>query len=96
LSQLATLFAQYGVEPFLESTGLFVVLLDLEGTLLSWNPSFDSFKQVHTEKARLSDVLSSSSTNRFEELLSISVQQRIRTKGELEFAGATQNSKSVY
>jgi diguanylate cyclase (GGDEF)-like protein len=95
LSQLATLFAQYGVEPFLESTGLLVVLLDKGGTLLSWNPSFDSLKQVHVKKTRLNDVLSSSSENQFEELLSISVQQRIRTKGELEFAGATQNNNFV-
>jgi diguanylate cyclase (GGDEF)-like protein len=95
LSQLAALFAQYGVEPFLESTGLFVILLDPKGTLLSWNPSFDSFKQLHAEKTRINDLLHSSSENRFEELLSTSVQQRIRTKGELEFAGATQNSSFV-
>ena len=29
MSQLASLFAQYGVDPFLETTSLLVVLLDL-------------------------------------------------------------------
>jgi diguanylate cyclase (GGDEF)-like protein len=95
LSQLATLFAQYGVEPFLESTGLFVVLLDQEGSLLSWNPTFDSFKQIQTKKTRLKDFLSASSEVRFGELLAISVQQRIRTKGELEFAGETRNDHCI-
>jgi diguanylate cyclase (GGDEF)-like protein len=95
LSQLATLFAQYGVEPFLESTSLFVVLLDQEGSLLSWNPTFDLLKQVQTEKTLLKDFLSASSEARFGELLSISVQQRIRTKGELEFAGETRNDHCV-
>ena len=86
LSQLASLFAQYGVDPFLESTSLLVVLLDREGTLISWNRSFDSLKRVHTEKTRLRDFLSTSSDDRFTELLATSVQQRIRTKGELQFA----------
>ena len=32
LSELSTLFAQYGVDPFLESTSLLVVLLNKDGT----------------------------------------------------------------
>jgi diguanylate cyclase (GGDEF)-like protein len=86
LSQLAALFAQYGVEPFLESTNLFVVLLDGDGQLLSWNPSFDAFKQARREKTLFKDFLSSAGEERFTELLAISAQQRIRTKGELEFS----------
>jgi diguanylate cyclase (GGDEF)-like protein len=87
LSQLAVLFAQYGVDPFLESTSLFVVLFDADGQLLSWNPSFDSFAQTRREKTLLQDFLAPASEERFAELLSISTQQRIRTKGELEFHG---------
>ena len=34
LTQLATLFAQYGVEPFLEEMSLLVSLLDKDGSLL--------------------------------------------------------------
>lgn len=89
MSQLAALFAQYGVDPFLESTNLFVVLLDAQGQLLSWNPSFDSFTQTHREKTFLKDFLVSASEERFAELLSISTQQRIRTKGELQLNGDT-------
>ncbi|HEX6034219.1 MAG TPA: sensor domain-containing diguanylate cyclase [Anaerolineales bacterium] len=95
MSQLAALFAQYGVEPFLESTGLFVVLLDHEGGLLSWNPSFDSFTQTRREKTLLRDFLSPASAERFTELLSISTQQRIRTKGELAFDGEARTEHFV-
>jgi len=95
LSQLASLFAHYGVEPFLESTSLLVVLLDQEGTLISWNPSFDSLKQSHAAKARLRDFLSTSSEDRFNALLGTSVQQRIRTKGELEFALTARNENFI-
>lgn len=95
MSQLAALFAQYGVEPFLESTNSLVALLDHEGTLLSWNPSFDSLKQTGPEKTLLRTFLSSSSESRFGELLAMSTQQRIRTKGELEFAGAARSDNFI-
>jgi diguanylate cyclase (GGDEF)-like protein len=95
LSQLPTLFAQYGVEPFLEFTGSLVILLDKDGTLLSWNPSFDSFKKLFPEITLLKDFLSPPSEERFVELISISTQQRIRTKGELEFIGKAHNDAFV-
>ena len=95
MSQLAVLFAQYGVDPFLESTSLPVVLLDQNGQLLSWNPAFGLVKQIHREKNSLQDFLSASSQERFGELLSISAQQRIRTKGELEFDGESRNDTFV-
>jgi diguanylate cyclase (GGDEF)-like protein len=63
------------------------MLLDRDGQLLSWNPSFDSFSQTRREKTSLRDFLASASEERFRELLSVSTQQRIRTKGELEFDG---------
>ncbi|HEX9389135.1 MAG TPA: hypothetical protein VF918_22610, partial [Anaerolineales bacterium] len=87
MSELSTLFAQYGVEPFLESTSLLVVLLDKDGTLNSWNPSFDSFKQIHSAKTRLKEFLASASEELFNQLLSTALDQRIRTRGELEFTG---------
>ena len=87
LSQLAAMFAQYGVEPFLETTSSLVILLDDVGNLISWNPSFDSFRQVAPEKTRLRSFLSPLSEDRSEELLETCIQQRIRTKGELEFVG---------
>jgi diguanylate cyclase (GGDEF)-like protein len=91
LSELSTLFAQYGVEAFLESTGLLVILLDKEGTLISWNPSFDSFQQIHGQKTRLKNHLSPTSEELFDQFLSTTLNQRIRTKGELEFMGETRN-----
>ena len=87
MSELSTLFAQYGVDPFLESTSLLVVLLNKDGTLISWNPSFDSIKQMQTEKTRLNEFLAASSEGLFNQLLLMALNQRIRTRGELEFAG---------
>lgn len=95
MSQLSALFAQYGVDPFLESTSLFVVLFDQDGGLLSWNPSFDSFSQTRREKTLLKEFLSPASEERFAELLSISTQQRIRTKGELEFDGEARTENFI-
>jgi len=95
LSHLAGLFAQYGVEPFLESTSLLVVLLDQDGIPLYWNPAFNSFTDRHSEKPRLRELLFTSSQERFTELLATSVQQRIRTKGELEFAGKGRNGTFI-
>ncbi len=95
MSQLAGVFAQYGVEPFLESTSLLVVLLDQDGTPLSWNPAFNSFTDSHSEKPRIRELLSTSSQELFIELLATSVQQRIRTKGELEFAGKGRNGTFI-
>ena len=91
MNQLATLFAQYGVESFLESTGLLVALLDQEGRLLSWNPAFDSHKTAYPDKKYLKKFLSSPSEGLFDRLLSTTLDKRIRTKGELEFMGKVHN-----
>ena len=95
MRQLSSLFAQYGVDPFLEATSLLVVLLDQEGTLIAWNPSFDSLKQAQARKTRLRDFIVHSSGERFTELLATCVQQRIRTKGELVFAVAARSDSFV-
>ena len=95
MNVLATLFARYGVDPFLESTSLLVVLLEQDGNVLSWNPSFDSFKQAHPEKTKLQDFLASPGAERFTALLSTSIQQRIRTKGELELMREPENENFV-
>ncbi|HEY3472973.1 MAG TPA: GGDEF domain-containing protein [Anaerolineales bacterium] len=91
MNQLTTLFAQYGVESFLESTGLLVVLLDKDGRLLSWNPAFDSLKVAHPDRKYLKDFLSSTSQDLFDRLLSTTLDKRIRTKGGLEFVGEARN-----
>jgi len=95
LSELSTLFAQYGVEPFLESTSLLVVLLDKDGVLISWNPAFDLLKQMHSGKTRLKKFLSASNEELFDQFLSTTLNQRIRTKGELEFASDPRNDNFV-
>ena len=91
MSELSNLFAEYGVEAFLESTRLLVVLLDKDGALISWNPAFDLLRQTHPKKTHLQRFLPSSSEEEFSQLLSTTLNQRIRTKGELEFAGETRS-----
>ncbi|HLO30186.1 MAG TPA: GGDEF domain-containing protein [Anaerolineales bacterium] len=91
LSELTALFAEYGVEPFLEATNLLVVLLDKEGNLLSWNPAFGLFRGIRHDKAQLRDLLSPPSGPLFDQLLSTTLQKRIRTKGALQFAGEERN-----
>jgi diguanylate cyclase (GGDEF)-like protein len=93
LNQFATLFAQYGVEPFLESTSLFVILLDQEGNLLLWNPAFGSLKGTGSQKTKLQNFLASSSEESFRQLLLTTLDQRIRTMGMLEFVDSKANKK---
>lgn len=95
MGPLASFFAQYGVDSFLETTNSFVVLLDRNGTLLSWNHSFDVLRQADAGKTDLRDFLAPSSVERYGELLSTSVQQRIRTKGELVFTIAARNDNCL-
>ena len=84
--ELTGLFAQYGVESFLKSTNLLVVLLDRDGELLSWNPSFGMIQQALPDKKLLKDFLSPSSMALFDELLSSTLRERVRTRGKLRFA----------
>ena len=95
MSELSTLFAQYGVEIFLETTSLLVVLLDKDGTLISWNPAFDLRKQSHGQKTHLKDFISSANEDLFEQFLATTLDHRIRTKGELEFTGETRNDNFI-
>lgn len=93
LSQLSVFFAQYGVDPFLETTHLLVVLLDGEGGLLSWNPAFESLQRARPGQRNLKAFLSSQSEGIFDRLLSTTLEKRIRSKGGLEFAGEARNDQ---
>jgi diguanylate cyclase (GGDEF)-like protein len=87
MNQLATLFAQYGVEPFLESTSLLVVMLDNEGRLLSWNLAFGVRKETQPDKTHLKAFLSPAGEDLFDQILTTTLDKRTRTKGGLEFVG---------
>jgi diguanylate cyclase (GGDEF)-like protein len=91
LTQLSTLFAQYGVEPFLEEMSLLVALLDKDGSLLSWNAAFDTIKGADPDQTHLKGFLSPASEVLFDRLLSAALLKRIRTKGGLEFVGEARN-----
>jgi diguanylate cyclase (GGDEF)-like protein len=93
LSELTRLFARYGVESFLEATSLLVALLDKDGSLLSSNPAFDSVKPAGSDQASLRGLLSPSSQPLFDQLLATTLAQRIRAKGDLEFAGESRSQR---
>ena len=84
---LTELFAQYGVEEFLESTHAFVAILDQEGNLLSYNASFEQWKQNMPACEQLRDCLSAPSKILFDEFLKQTFHERVRKQANLEFAG---------
>ena len=94
-NELTVLFAQYGIDSFLESTSLLVVLLEKDGELLSWNPAFDGLKKTQADKTKLKDFLTSSSVDSFE-LLFLNVQrERARSRGNLEFTYMNRSGTSA-
>lgn len=84
--ELAGWFAQYGVNAFLETTNALVAVLDRDGRLLSWNPSFEQMKQNLPGGRFVKDFLSSPSRVLFDEFLKNSLSERRRKQANLEFA----------
>lgn len=85
--ELEQMFAQYGVEMFLESTNALMAILDNEGKLLFWNPSFEQRKQNRPDVRLVRDFLSLPSTILFDELFKNTLRERTRTQTILEFGG---------
>ena len=84
--ELTRLFAEHAVEAVLKSTNLLVVLLDRDGKILSWNPSFGQVQEASPDKKQLRDFLSSSSLNLFDQLFSSALRERVRARGKLRLA----------
>jgi len=81
---LVSLFAEHGLESFINSTRTLVVLLSEGGKLLSWNPAFNSIKEALHDATLLRNFLSVSSRTVFDLLLSTVTHDRILTQGELD------------
>jgi len=84
--ELTVLFAQYGVDTFLEYTTALVAVLDGEGKLLAWNPSFEQLKQNLPDAEDVHTFLSGSSKILFDEFLKSALNERARKHANLEFA----------
>lgn len=82
---LSVLFAQYGVEPFLESTNALVAVLNEEGKMLSYNEAFEQFRQNMPDCSHLRDCLSSPSKILFDEFFKQTRSERTRKQANLEF-----------
>jgi len=81
---LAGLFAEHGLESYINSTRSLVVLLSDGGKLLSWNPAFHLIKQALPDATLLRDFLFLSSRTIFDLMLSNVTYDRIQTQGELD------------
>jgi diguanylate cyclase (GGDEF)-like protein len=84
--QLSGLFAQYGVDEFLEFTSSLVTILDREGSFLAWNLSMEKLKRNLPGATRVQDFLSSPSQVLFDEFLKKTLQERMRKQASLEFS----------
>lgn len=84
--ELAVLFAQYGVEAFLESTTALVAVLNKEGKLVSCNPAFGQLQQGIPRATCVRDFLSSPARILFDEFLKNTLRERVRKQATLEFA----------
>jgi len=94
-NELTVLFARYGIDSFLESTSLLVVLLETDGELLSWNPAFDSLKKIQADKTNLKDFVSPASVEAYEALFLDVKRERSRSRGNLEFAYMSRSGTSA-
>ena len=84
-SELADLFARYGVGAFLENTNSLVGVLDRVGRLLSWNSAFEGLKQNLPNARTVQEFLSSPSRVLFDEFLKKTFSERMRKQANLEF-----------
>lgn len=84
--QLSALFAQCGIDDFLEFTSSIVAILDKEGKLLSWNLSMEKLKRVLPEARTMREFLSMPSQILFDEFLKSTLAERIRKQANLEFS----------
>jgi diguanylate cyclase (GGDEF)-like protein len=69
LSELANLFAQFGVRPFLNYTQALIVLIDSDGQLLEWNLAFGRTKGSCPGAASIQDFLTASSQPLFAKMM---------------------------
>ena len=84
--QLSTMFAQCGVDTFLEFTSSLVAILDKDGKLLSWNLSMEKLKRLHPEARYVREFLSVPSQILYDEFLKTALTDRIRKQANLEFS----------
>ncbi len=81
---LSSLFAEYGLAAFVNSTRSLIVLLNSDGKVLAWNPAFELIQHELQDATLLRDFLSPASKTVFDLLLSTVTHDRLKTQGELE------------
>lgn len=83
--ELLALVAQYGLEPFLESTRSLVAVLGSDGRLTSSNAALDDLQRTLSDAAKLREFVSPASRSDFERLLKKAHQDRKQVQGQLDF-----------
>lgn len=81
---LLDLFANHGLESYMESTRSLFVLLNTDGRLIAWNHSFTPLKEAQHASTLLRDFFSPSGRTHFDLLLSTVTHDRVKAQGQLE------------
>lgn len=69
MNQLASLFAQFGIQHFLERTQTLIALIDFDGKLQEWNPAFDGVKARHPQVESIQGLLAPSCHSIFSDMI---------------------------
>ena len=92
-SSLVRLMARHGIQPLLESTRAFIVLLDKEGKVLLGNPSFETFQKSLPNTTAFEDFLSSASRTNFNRLLQSTLRDRLVSQRQLSLGPESQRAR---
>jgi diguanylate cyclase (GGDEF)-like protein len=84
-SELKQLIAQQGLEPFLESTRVSVVLLSSNGDLISSNPAFEDLKQISPNANTFREIVASVARTEFEGLFRNLQREHKTIRSDLDF-----------
>jgi diguanylate cyclase (GGDEF)-like protein len=84
-NELITLVAKHGLEPFLESTRVLIVLLDPNGKPVLSNPAFDAIRQILPEAATLMEFLSADVQAEFERSFQVARSDHKEAHTQLDF-----------
>jgi hypothetical protein len=91
VSELSNLFAQFGIQPYLNHTQTLIALVDPDGRLREWNSAFGQMKKAYPGVASLKDFLAASSQSLFIEMM----QAKESRQASLELSSAPKGSSSL-
>jgi len=89
MDQLAGLFGQFGIQPFLNHTRTLIVLIDSKGHLQAWNPTFEQISNVCLENTFIQKFLTPAHQPIFNQFLQ--AKEQIQANLEFNFGSKISN-----